>query len=141
MLDHDTPWHTIANLFYRVLGAKWHLKIYFRYIVHSYWCIGSVNQGRRSLTISSDKVVLTAPTCLVTNFFTFHKTASKPSRHTATENNRLAICHSEKIKIPKCNQRHYIEGQTTQWSKEKKTNNDLHNTTQNNKDRVTRTLL
>jgi hypothetical protein len=30
----------------------------------------------------------------------------------------------------------YIEGQTMQWPKEKKTNNDLQNTTQKTKDRA-----
>ena len=34
-----------------------------------------------------------------------------------------------------------IRRKSTQWSKEKRTNNDLQNTTQKTKDRVTRTLL
>ena len=33
------------------------------------------------------------------------------------------------------------EGQTTQWPKEKRTNNDLQNTTQKTKDRATRSPL
>ena len=41
------------------------------------------------------------------------------------------------------NQNSYIEGHTTQWQKkkDKRTNNDLHNSTHKTKDRVTRTPL
>ena len=34
-----------------------------------------------------------------------------------------------------------MEGQTTQWSNEKRTNNDLQNTTQKTKDRATQSPL
>jgi hypothetical protein len=40
-----------------------------------------------------------------------------------------------------CNQDPKIKGQTTQWTKRKRTNNDLQNITQKTKDRATRTPL
>jgi hypothetical protein len=48
------------------------------------------------------------------------------------------MCMKKSLEIPKL---YMEEGQTTQWPKDKRTNNDLQNSTQKTKDRVTRAPL